>query len=52
MINTKEEQSEDPMDRQLMEKRIVALLKYVQEAELGNLLQVVQEFAAEGMNNI
>ena len=40
------------MGRKLTEKRIAALLKYVQDADLDNLLQVVQEFAAEGMNNI
>ena len=39
---------EERMDRKLMLKRIVKLLKYVQDLE--GLLWCVQQYAAEGMN--
>ena len=38
------------MDRAITLKRTRALLKHVQDAELEDLLWVVQKFAAEGMN--
>ena len=42
------EKQEERMDRKLMLKRIVKLLKYVQDLE--GLLWCVQQYAAEGMN--
>lgn len=38
------------MKRATTEKQIKALLKYVPEGDLDNLLWVVQKYAAEGMN--
>lgn len=38
------------VSRKLSEKRIRNLLKYVPDCELDNLLWVVQQYAAAGLN--
>lgn len=38
------------MKRQITEKQIKALLRYINDSDLSNLLWMVQKFAAEGMN--
>lgn len=38
------------MERQITEKQIKALLRYINDSDLSNLLWMVQKFAAGGMN--
>lgn len=38
------------MKRAVVVRQIVALLKYVKDSDMDNLLWMVQKFAAEGLN--